>query len=160
MSPRAIMAKFKELPGFRAKRKVLFGEKVPAERRLEMGREFMDAERYDDALEFFARSGAKDEVLKIAQRAIEAGDTALLLRAKVVLKEAPTDEELTRVAQAAEKAGLTSQAYLAHLKAGHAEEAERLRMLLPGAKPPEAALAGTDAVDSAGGAADKNEEAT
>ena len=133
------MARSTELPGFRDKRKVLFGQKVTPEQRLAMGRRFAEAERFDDALEFFARTDAEQDVRRIAEKAVQRGDTALLLRAKVVLKEAPTAEELADAARAAERAGKLSMAYMAHVKAGNQAEAERLRAQLPTDESPEEA---------------------
>lgn len=121
------MPKPKELPSFAGKRKMLFSGKTPAEQMLQVGRRFVEAERYDDALEFFARTEAQDEVRGIVQLAINRGDAGLLLRAKVVLKEQPTEQELTTVARNAEAAGMNSMALTAHQKAGHEEEVDRLR---------------------------------
>ena len=121
------MAELNELPGFRNKRKTLFGSKTSPQQMLETGREFMQAERFDDALEFFSRAQATQEVKQIAGLAAERGDTALFLRAKVALKEEPTEEELETIARNAEAAGRRSMALTAYLKAGRMEQAERLR---------------------------------
>ena len=121
------MAKSKDLPALREKRKMLFGEKVSSEQRLAQGKRFMEAGRFDDALEFFSRADAQQEVQRIARHAMEAGDAPLFLRAKVVLKEQPTEQELSALARAAEVAGRKSMARVAHVVAGHEQEAERLR---------------------------------
>ncbi|MHC5035398.1 MAG: hypothetical protein ACYTFZ_10215 [Planctomycetota bacterium] len=81
------MAKSKELPGFDEKRKILFGAKSSPEKMRETGELFMDAERYDDALEFFQRCDAQDQTREIARRAMAAGNTPLYMRAKKVLGE-------------------------------------------------------------------------
>ena len=112
---------------FREKRKILFGSNTTAQELLETGRKFMQAERFDDAVEFFAMAQATQEVQKIAGLALEQGDTPLFLRAKVVLKEKPTEQELDTLARNAEAAGRSSMALTAYLKAGHEEQAERLR---------------------------------
>lgn len=121
------MAKSKELPGFDEKRKILFGAKSSPEKMRETGELFMDAERYDDALEFFQRCDAQDQTREIARRAMAAGNTPLYMRAKKVLGEDITEQEWSELAATAEKTGLHSVAYVAHLKAGHEEEAARLR---------------------------------
>ncbi|MFP4027618.1 MAG: hypothetical protein ACLFWL_07505 [Candidatus Brocadiia bacterium] len=126
------MEKSDELPGFRKKRKVLFGEKSTDEDLREMGRQFMEAEHYDDALEFFARTEAEGDVRKIASRAMEKGNTPLFLRAKVVLDEQLTEEELEKLAANAEQAEQISSAYVAHLKASNNAELEKLSEKLPG----------------------------
>jgi len=120
------MAKSDTLPGFSDKRAALFGGKVKPEHRREVGMRFMEAERYDDALEFLSRADAEDEVRKIAAIAVERGDTPLFLRAKVVLKEEPAQQELVALARKAEAAGRPSMAKVAYLKAGLQEEADRL----------------------------------
>jgi hypothetical protein len=122
------MATQDQLPDFRNKRKLLFGSKTSAQQMLETGRKFMQAERFDDALEFLSRTEATQEVRQIAVLAAERGDTALFLRAKVVLKEAPTQEELEAVARKAEDSGRRSTALTAYVKAGRTEQAERLRV--------------------------------
>jgi hypothetical protein len=121
------MAKNKELAGFAEKRKILFGAKSSPEKMRQTGELFMDAERYDDALEFFQRCEAQDHTREIARRAMTAGNTPLYMRAKKVLGEEITEQEWSELAATAEKAGLYSTAYVAHLKAGHEEEAARLR---------------------------------
>ena len=148
------MAKLNELPGFRKKRKTLFGSKTSAGQMLETGREFMQAERFDEALEFFSRAGATQEVEQIAGLAAERGDIALFLRARVVLNEEPTEEELEAVARNAEAAGRRSMALTAYLKAGRMEQAERLRAEMGLSPHPEQ----TDSSDSQPAQAEPQEE--
>ena len=125
-----------ELPEFREKRKILFGEKTREEQMRLTGRQFMEAEQYDDALEFFARCDANDLVREIIERAREAGNTPLYFRAKVVLGEKPDEAELLEMAEAARQAGRTSMAVVAYQKAGHEERADELREeLLAGEEP-------------------------
>ncbi len=126
------MAKKQDLPGFARKRDILFGRKTSRERMRQTGEQFLEAGRYYDALEFIQRAEADDLARRIVATAIDAGDAALLMRAKKVLGEAAMDEEWTRTAANAEKAGLYAAAYLAHSRAGHEEEAARLRALMLG----------------------------
>jgi hypothetical protein len=121
------MAQKQKLPGFYQKRKTLFGAKTTPQTMRETGRLLMDAGRNDDALELFERCAAEDLTRQIAAGAMSAGDVPLFMRAKKVLKEAITEEEWTRLAANAEKAGAYSMAHVAHLKAGHQDEALRLR---------------------------------
>ncbi|MCD6417023.1 MAG: hypothetical protein J7M08_10085 [Planctomycetes bacterium] len=130
------MPKKDELPGFYTKRKILFGSKTSKQKLRETGSRFMERERYDDALEFFQRCGADDLTRQVASAAVEAGNTPLYLRAKRVLGEPPEEDDLSRLALAAEQAGIYSAAWLAHHKAGHEQEAQRLRQRMPGAAPP------------------------
>ena len=121
------MAKGGELPGFLEKRKILFGRKTSAEKMRATGLRFMEAERYDDALEFFARCSADDLVRRIADVAMERADTPLFMRAKRVLKEPVSGKEWDRLADNALKAGTASKAHVAKLQAGKKEEADELK---------------------------------
>ncbi len=126
------MAKKHELPGFYEKRKILFGAKTTPERMRQTGKLFMDAERYDDALEFFERAKADDLTRQIAQVAMERGNVLLYMRAKKVLAERIAEQEWSRLAASAEEAGQYAGARVAHLKAGHEEDAARLARMMPG----------------------------
>jgi hypothetical protein len=127
------MAKKKELPGFSQKRKVLFGARTSPEKMREAGELFMEAGRHDDALEFFERCDAEDLIRQIATNALASGNTPLYMRAKRALGEEIAEAEWSELAAAAERAGAHTMAYVAHLKAGHEEEAARLRRLTTGA---------------------------
>jgi hypothetical protein len=129
------MARKQDLPGFYEKRKLLFSEKARPEDLREAGRQFMEAERYDDALEFFERCDADDLARQIAERAMERGNTPLYMRAKRVLGEEISDGEWRGLAQSAERAGRLSMAYVARQKAGDEEEAARLKVQLAEAAP-------------------------
>jgi hypothetical protein len=130
------MANSDELPGFRDKRKTLFGEKTGEEEMRETGRQFMEAGQFYDALEFFARCEAPDQVKEIARRAKESGNTPLFLRARVVQGEQPGEEELLELARSAREGDRLSMAVVALQKAGHEEEAQELRRELLGGEEP------------------------
>lgn len=127
------MSKKHDLPGLAHKRDILFSKRSSQEKMRQTGQQFLEAGRYYDALEFIQRAGAADLARQIVRTAIDAGDTALLMRAKKVLAEGTSEQEWSSVAANAEKAGLYSAAWLAHSKAGHVEEAARVRQLMPGA---------------------------
>jgi len=135
------MPKSQELPDFQGKRKTLFGARTSPEQMRATGKRFMEAERFDDALEFFARTQAEDDVKEIVRIAIERGDMPLFLRAKLVLKEKPTGDEFAALARRAEETGRLSMAALAHLKAGNEQRAKELSA--------QALNAGDDAAPSA-----------
>jgi len=128
------MAKSGQLPGFFEKRKILFGKKTSAERIREAGVGFMEAERYDDALEFLARCGAMDLVRKIADIALQRGDTPLFMRAKRILTEPTSEQEWDTLARNALDAGMIANAYVAMRQAGKQEQAEELKRQMPGAQ--------------------------
>jgi len=123
------------LPGFEAKRRILFGAKTTEEKMRSTGEQFMEAGHYDDALEFFQRCNAEELTREIARRAMDAGNTPLYMRAKRVLQEDITEDEWNRLAKRAEDSGMHIAAHLAHQQAGHEEEAARLRELMPRLQP-------------------------
>ena len=53
------MAKSDSLPPFAKKRAILFGQKTSEAKLRATGEQFLDANRYDDALEFFQRGNAR-----------------------------------------------------------------------------------------------------
>jgi hypothetical protein len=130
------MAKTSQLPGFAEKRKILFGSRTSPEKMRETGERFMEARRFDDALEFFARCEANDRVRRVAAHAMDTGDTALFMRAKRVLREEATEAEWTELAATAERLRKPMMAYVAHRQAGHEEEAARLREQVFGSEGP------------------------
>jgi hypothetical protein len=131
------MAKSDDYPGLTRKRKILFSPKTQPEKMLATGQQFMEAGRYDDALEFFQRAEAHDLTRRIAEDAMQAGNTPLYMRAKKVLGEDISEDEWNTLAETAERAGMFSAAWLAHSQAGHAEEAARLRDRMAGPEAPE-----------------------
>ncbi len=129
------MAKQDELLNFEKKRKVLFGEKTSDQEMFETGCEFMEAERFDDALEFFDRTeaeGVEDKIREIAERARENGNSPLFLRAKTVLGETATEDELEEIAQTALSKDCPTMALTAYKKGGMEEKAETLESQLFG----------------------------
>ncbi len=92
------MAAKQELPGFRRKRDILFGKKISQDRLRRAGEQFLEAGRYDDAMEFIQRAAAPDLARRVVRIAIDAGDTPLLMRAKKVLRQDVTEQEWNRVA--------------------------------------------------------------
>ena len=126
------MAKRDELPGFKEKREILFGKKSNPQKMRDTGIKFMQAERYDDALEFFAQAKADDLAREIADVALQNGDAPLYMRAKKVLAETITQEQWDTLALNALRQDSPSKAYLARLKGGRQEEAERLKTQMEG----------------------------
>lgn len=154
------MARQRDLPGFAEKRKILFGAKTAPEKMRETGELFLEAERYDDALEFFQRCDADDLTRRVADRAMRTGNVPLYMRAKRVLREPVEETEWKELAARAEGQGRFSMAYVAHLKAGNEAEAERLKQKLPS----QSAEAEPDAApdedeDQAGAAVSQDEDA-
>lgn len=129
------MAKDSNLPGFYEKRKLRFSTKLSPAKRHQTAEAFVQAGRFDEALDLLARPDSADFVRRIANLAFEAGNVPLFMRAKKMLGVSITDEEWTRLARTAEAAGRPSMALVAHLKAGHQDEAARLRALIESLAP-------------------------
>ncbi len=121
------------LPDFYEKRNVLYNDDVPVERVVEVGRQFMAAEMYDDALEFFERSRSEEDTREVARRAMAQGDTAVWLRAQRILGEEPDEESLRAIAANAEEKGKFMFAIEAWRRLDDSEQIERLRARLAGA---------------------------
>ncbi len=133
------MASSEDLPTFREKRDILFGDDTTDEKMRETGKLYMEAEQYDDALEFFARCEADDLVRNIAQLAVDQGDAALYLRSKVVLEEEADSDVLIDIAESAKEKNRASMARVAYQKAGNEEKAEELtEQILKGEEPKKA----------------------
>lgn len=120
------MAK-RDLPPFFEKREVLYSDDVPVERVNEVGRQFLEAELYNDALEFFDRTKSEDDVHKVAAIAIELGDVGLWLRCKRILTEPPDEPTLRQIAASAEAQKKYMFAAEAWRRIGDEEQVERLR---------------------------------
>ncbi len=121
------MADRSELPGFSKKRDILFNEKASGQQRLQNGVEFVQAGRYDDALEFFERCDAEEQVREILDIARRQCNIPVFLRAKVILKEKPDAAELEELAVRAVEMERPLMAVLAYQKAGMQEKADRVR---------------------------------
>ena len=131
------MPKKGQLSGFYEKRAILFSKKASVEKMKQLGKQFMDAGRFDDALEFLARAKADDMVREIARTALGMGDAPLYMRAKKILAENTEEREWNELADNASKHGRFAMAYVAKLKAGKPEEAEQFLALIPTVEPAE-----------------------
>ena len=125
----------KELPGFTSKRKILFSPRSTPQDLVRVGKEFLEAEYYDDALEFFTRAGAADEVRAVAEKAYEAADVPLFMRARKAIKESIAPEQWEHLAQANIKLGRFSMAQLAYNQAGMPEKAEQVKSMTASSAP-------------------------
>ena len=63
-----------DLPDFNRKRKILFSKKTTKEELISVGNAFLEQEYFDDALEFFTRAEALEEVRKVERKAFEPSD--------------------------------------------------------------------------------------
>lgn len=126
------MAKTQDLPGFALKRKILFGPKTTRQRLLEAGKQFMEAGRSDDALEFFRRAEAPELAEQVAEKAASEGNVPLMMRARTVSGHETAPAQWLEAAQKAEAAGRPSCAKLAYEQLGRSEDADRMAGLIPG----------------------------
>ena len=118
------------MPEFEEKRELLYSDDVPVERVKEVGRQFMEAGLYSDALEFFERSRSAEDTRKVAGISLEAGDVALWLRCKRILGEEPDEQSLRAIAANAEAQRKYMFAVEAWRRLEDDEQIERLRAAL------------------------------
>ncbi|MCX7804507.1 MAG: hypothetical protein N3A38_04875 [Planctomycetota bacterium] len=90
------------------KRDVLWSEKTPRETLSRHGREFFEAERYSDALDFFERAMDEEGIRRIREVALKEGDAFLLGRIARLKPEWVSDGDWRTVEKAAEAAGKPS----------------------------------------------------
>ncbi|HOX39336.1 MAG TPA: hypothetical protein PL033_15250 [Candidatus Brocadiia bacterium] len=125
--------------GFTQKRRQLYARSVSPEKLMRAGDDFLEAGRYDDALNFYHRAEAKDRIAKVAETAVARGDAALLLRARKLLGTAATPEELSETAAKALENGKPTLAMVAYERIGDKEKAKEIRAQL-GLSPPKKAI--------------------
>ena len=116
-----------DLPDFSSKREILYSDDVPVEKVNEVGRQFMAAGLYNDALEFFDRSKSVDDVQKAADIAFKDGDVAIWLRCKRILRQEPDEASLEGIAAHAETHKKYAFAIEAWRRLGNDEQVARLR---------------------------------
>jgi hypothetical protein len=105
------MGKTTELPGPLTKRELLHSESEIDCRKY--GDMFYDAERYNDAIDFYAKGKCEEELLKVKKIAIREGDYFLLKRLVRVLPgkvEKPDWAELAKNAESKGKANFAQWA--------------------------------------------------
>lgn len=119
-----------EQPEFFEKRRLLYSDDVPVDEVIAVGHKFMDVERYSDALEFFDRARSHEDVRRVADLAMDNGDTAIWLRCMRILGEEPDAPTMVKLALRAEELGKYSFAIEARRRLGDEEEVERLRARL------------------------------
>lgn len=116
-----------ELPGFAKKRKILFSNKTSKDELIRVGRAFAAELRFEDAIEFFARASATEEIEKIAETAREMADVSLYMRSMRVLKRPLAPEICVELAEKALAAGRPSMALVAYREAGMEDKVEEMR---------------------------------
>ena len=92
-----------ELPDPQAKREMLHGEK-PVECQ-KYGDMFFEAQRYNDAIDFYARDGLKDGLRRVKDVALESGDYFLLKRISNLLPDEVGEQDWEKLAISAESHG-------------------------------------------------------
>jgi hypothetical protein len=113
-----------EPPDFREKRRILYSTSTPDEDRRRAAREFLDAERFGEALEVLEKVADADLLSRIEREGIERGDTFFLLRVEKLRGQPVTPDAWRRAAAAAEAKGRLFDAYRAYERAGDPEKAK------------------------------------
>jgi len=91
------------MPNPNEKRELLHSEK-PVDYK-KYGDMYYDAGKYNDAIDFYAKGDAKDELEKIRKIALEEGDYFLLKRLKKLVPDSITEEDWKKLAVTAESKG-------------------------------------------------------
>ena len=92
-----------EIPDWREKKELLWGERSSDEERLSAGNAFFEAERFSEALDFFSRAGDRGSVEKVLNKAVELGDWFLFKSCVSFLEEERIDELRKLAANARER---------------------------------------------------------
>ena len=134
------MAGKPDLPDPLQKRDLLYSRKK--DERVDyvaIGDAYLDAGRLSEAVEFYVRGGAEEKIRRVRDRAMETGDSPLLIVIADVLKNGVAADDWAKLASAALRLGKISEAAEAFERAGRPEEAaearERLSALLHPGRP-------------------------
>lgn len=118
------------------KRDTLHSEKSSKETLSGIGREFLAAERYSDALDFFEKAQDLSAVNEIKQHALKVGDTFLLARLDRFDRNLISRDEWETAAKKATEEGRPSMAEFVAKRFAAAEAAAAKKLaILPGSTP-------------------------
>ncbi len=107
----------KALPDSIAKRDILHGAKaVDAATFLSHAKRYLAADQLSDAIDFFWKAGAEDELQALSKTLVQDGDTFLLLKIMHFKHGLIPTSDLESCASNAEKAGKIRYAIMAHQK--------------------------------------------
>ena len=107
-------------------RRTLVEADLAPERALAIAEAYLDEGREVEAVAFLEKAGARDRLLELQRRAIEAGDAFLLQQVALALGAEPDRVAWDALARAAEAAGKELYAQEARRRAEHAPpEGER-----------------------------------
>jgi hypothetical protein len=129
------MAKL-DLKNMLSKRDLLYSDKSTDEELNAAADEFLEMERYGEALEFLEMTRDRGRLDRIEQAAAKRGDTFLLLRVERLRGEPVPAGTWRDISEKAVSLGKYYDAYRALLRAGDEAKAEELREKhLPGYEP-------------------------
>lgn len=118
----------KALPSSIEKRDILFGaKKVAGGTFLTLAQKYEAEGSLSDALDFFAKAEATEDLKRLAKIFIKEGDSFLLLKVAHLSHESVSEDDIADCAQKAEELGKTRYAILAHDKLGNEEKVEALK---------------------------------
>jgi hypothetical protein len=115
------------LKDFRSKQNLLYSEKVTDETRNACADQFIEEERFGEALEFIEITKDRARLDKVLSEAIARADTFLMARVERIRKEAIPAETWREVAEKAQSLGRIFDAYRAIGRADGEEKAEEFR---------------------------------
>lgn len=107
-----------------AKRDLLNQPAVSLEVLLSWAQRFVDSEMFHDAVDFYEKAGANDDLLKLLELAQNEGDLFLFKRINRFLGREPGQEEWSSLATRAQQLGKETFAAEAFHRAGREEPGE------------------------------------
>jgi len=92
-----------EIPDWREKKELLWGDKASDEDRTAHGRRFLETRRFSEALDFFSRVKDREGIELVLLEAVEGGDWFLYTRCTAALGEDRLDALRTLAGKAMER---------------------------------------------------------
>jgi len=99
----------------------LLVKELPEAQARELAEAYLEAGRRTEAIEFFAKASAREDLQRLRDEAIEAGDAFLMKMISEKLETEPSAEDWQRLGAAAEAAGKERYVGVAARQAGVAE---------------------------------------
>ena len=124
------MSKKRQLMSCLKKRDFLNAQLFDRDECIQYGKLYEDSGYLSDAIDFYSKAEAWDELRALLPKVIEEGDVFLFEKIYHALKETPSEEEWKRIGDAAFKLDKWVFAYKAYFKAGATEKAEEVEKLL------------------------------
>jgi len=118
------------LPDYRKKQQLLYTEKRSANELIACGDDFLENGRLSDAVEFFQKANHQAGLASLKEKAMETGDTMLLVQVCRALNQPPTEEDWRLTGEHARELKKYRFAIEALQKSGQEELLQAVRELI------------------------------